>query len=145
VSLGLWIERQRYGPGDAVRGYVDVAEPIDARELTVALQYAEETRDYRGAGRTGATSTLHAGPVGRGRRFAFDLALPPDALPSFRTPNSAVWWEVVASADKPGFDQHARLAIDVVPALPPPGWHPDPWREGTRRYWDGSAWTGNVR
>jgi hypothetical protein len=28
-------------------------------------------------------------------------------------------------------------------AVPPPGWHPDPWAaDGRRRWWDGNAWTG---
>jgi hypothetical protein len=143
MSLAMWLERQQYAPGDAVRGVVDAVEAIDARELVVALHYAEETRDYKGAGRVGATSTLHVGPVGKGSRFNFELALPPDALPAFRTKNSAVWWEVVASADKRGFDDHVRLPIDVV-TQGAPGWHQDPWGQAGQRYWDGTAWTGHI-
>lgn len=32
------------------------------------------------------------------------------------------------------------------PALPPAGWHPDPWDTTSRsvRYWDGQQWTGYV-
>ncbi len=26
--------------------------------------------------------------------------------------------------------------------LPPPGWHPDPWRLASMRWWDGRQWTG---
>jgi protease PrsW len=29
-------------------------------------------------------------------------------------------------------------------ALPPPGWHADPWGQARLRWWDGGAWTGHV-
>ena len=163
----MWLERQRYAPGEIVRGYVEVREQIDARKLTAALRYAEETNDYKGAYWVPATQQLHEGPLGQGSRFDFELQLPPDALPAFRAKSSAVWWEVVGSADKRGFDKHVRLRIDVVPgdlggvifpaqavgvsvfqprapALPPPGWHPDPWGQAAQRYWDGASWTQHT-
>lgn len=167
MSLGLWLERRRYAPGEVVRGFVDVVEQIDGRSLAAALNYAEETSDYRGAHLVAATQELHVGPVAQGNRFDFALQLPPDALPAFRTRASAVWWEVVASVDKRGFDKRVRLRIDVVPAdlggvifpadgvgvgifeqhagaLPPPGWHPDPWGLAAQRYWDGASWTQHT-
>ena len=107
------------------------------------------------------------GRSGMGSRFDFALTLPPDALPASARSSSAVWWEVVASVDKRGFDKHVRLRIDVVPpdlggvifpaqavgvsvfqqrapALPPPGWHPDPWGQAAQRYWDGASWTQHT-
>jgi hypothetical protein len=112
---------------------------------------------------------LHAGPVGAGSQFPFEFTLPPDALPAFRTDRTAVWWQVAAQADKPGFDEHAHLRIDVVsarmggvvfpateadahfwsrgrgPAGPPAaGWYPDPWGQAATRWWDGSGWTGHT-
>lgn len=27
---------------------------------------------------------------------------------------------------------------------PPPGWHPDPWRQAALRWWDGQQWTHHV-
>jgi len=32
----------------------------------------------------------------------------------------------------------------VGPALPPPGWHPDPSRRHELRYWDGTRWSEHV-
>lgn len=44
----------------------------------------------------------------------------------------------VASTQRPADSE--RLA----PALPPPGWHPDPWAMWPLRWWDGRAWTDQV-
>jgi uncharacterized protein len=27
----------------------------------------------------------------------------------------------------------------------PPGWYPDPWRQAALRWWDGTAWTGELQ
>ena len=32
----------------------------------------------------------------------------------------------------------------AAPPLPPAGWYPDPWGRARLRWWDGSAWTGDV-
>lgn len=169
MSLGIRLERRHFEPGQAVRGFVDVLVPVDARTLSVALNFMEESRDYTGVGLTGARVTLHSGPVGAGSQFPFELVLPPDALPAFRTQATAVWWQVSAHAERPGFDKHAHLRIDVAsaqmqgvvfpaseadahfwsrgrgPAGPPgAGWYPDPWGQAPARWWDGSAWTGHT-
>ncbi len=168
-SLGIGLEPQRFEPGQTVRGFVEVLAPVDARRLTVALEFMEESCDYTGVGRTAGDAMLHQGPVRAGSRFPFELLLPPDALPAFRTEATAVWWQVHAHADKPGFDWHERLRIDVwSPAMggvafpaseaevhywsrgrrpagrPPAGWYPDPWEQAATRWWDGSTWTGHT-
>jgi hypothetical protein len=35
-----------------------------------------------------------------------------------------------------------RAQAGATQTLPPPGWHPDPWRESELRWWDGQRWTG---
>ena len=57
----------------------------------------------------------------------------PEAPPEPRTP--------------PDIPPEPETVIAAVPELPPPedlepGWHP--LADGTRRYWDGSAWTDHV-
>jgi hypothetical protein len=32
----------------------------------------------------------------------------------------------------------------AAPALPPPGWYPDPGQAGRQRYWDGNVWTEHT-
>jgi hypothetical protein len=36
----------------------------------------------------------------------------------------------------------AGVGSPGVAASPAAGWHPDPWREATWRWWDGNEWTG---
>jgi hypothetical protein len=35
-------------------------------------------------------------------------------------------------------------SVAAQAALPPPGWHPDPWGAARLRWWDGRAWSGHV-
>lgn len=117
--ISLRLERAQYQPGEVVRGVVDVPGSLDVRELRVSLQYFETSQDYSGVGRTEGATVLHTGPVEGGSHFPFELVIPADAGPAFRTERTAVWWRVHAQADKPGFDRHSELRIDV--------WSPE-WR-----------------
>jgi len=38
-------------------------------------------------------------------------------------------------------ERAGRRRVPPGPWLPPPGWHPDPWRLAAWRWWDGGRWT----
>jgi hypothetical protein len=35
--------------------------------------------------------------------------------------------------------------VPLDPTLPPPGWHPDPDRPGSQRWFDGSEWISSAK
>ena len=41
-----------------------------------------------------------------------------------------------------GIPAARHRAATTGPALPPPGWHADPWHEASMRWWDGTQWSG---
>jgi hypothetical protein len=45
----------------------------------------------------------------------------------------------------PGQPGHpVQVASPAAPAVPPPGWHPDPGGQNRWRWWDGHTWTEHV-
>ena len=50
--------------------------------------------------------------------------------------------ELFASATAPAA---ATLTQPVSPLQPPPGWYPDPSGSAAERYWDGTAWSNEIR
>jgi len=90
-SVQLTVERNRYAPGDDIRGKVtlDLAEPIDAKRLIVVLTAVQRTVDYqrtsgiRTAGTTAALLYEQTQELGGARRYAreeitFSVPLPKD-------------------------------------------------------------------
>lgn len=56
---------------------------------------------------------LHAGDLETGASFPFAIALPADALPSYRSPNGELFWELDARSDERGVDTHGRVQVEV--------------------------------
>ena len=71
----------------------------------------------------------------------------PIALINFLLGWSLIGWVVAlvmaCSADPMPMALVAPVQVNVLPPTqPPPGWYPD--GAGVRRYWDGTAWTGQT-
>ena len=65
-----------------MRGDVLVLQGGSCRRLNIALRYCEATLRYSAVAFSLPTVVLHEGTPGEGERFAFERALPPDALPN---------------------------------------------------------------
>lgn len=106
--LAITLDQPASRPGDAVTGSVQVAETVEARALTVALEYRDWTSDYHGVGRTVALATpLATGTLQAGMNFPFAVTLPADALPNQSGQFGSASWGVHARADRRGIDYHA--------------------------------------
>ena len=115
--LAITLDRPAFGPGDAVTGSVQIAETVEARELTVALEYRDWTADYHAVHRTVSTaSPLATGTLQAGMSLPFTVTLPADALPNQSGTFGSTSWGVHARADRRGIDYHAWHVFDLTDA-----------------------------
>jgi hypothetical protein len=112
-TLAVELERDRYAPGDVVRGTVKVVEGGGSRRLEVALAFREKAGDYEDTPFTIAGGDLHTGDLAPGATYAFSIALPADALPTYRSRHGELYWEVDVRSDERGRDTHERKRIEV--------------------------------
>ena len=56
---------------------------------------------------------LHTGDLPDGS-FSFEVRLPDDALPAYRSSHGELYWELDARSDELGRDTHARERLNVV-------------------------------
>jgi hypothetical protein len=99
-----------------VQGTILVLEGGGSRSVEALLTYNEKTKDYLDVA-TSIPSTLHQGDLTTGTSFEFELALPPDALPGYKSEHGELYWEVDAKSDEAGRDTHERRRIEIE--LPP--------------------------
>jgi hypothetical protein len=106
--------RTRYQRGELITGTLEILEAVNAKELTVALEYREATSDYHHAARSvTAGRALHQGPLDAGQSLDFSLQLPADALPNQSGQFGSIQWGLHARIAKSGPDLHTWQAIDV--------------------------------
>jgi hypothetical protein len=112
--LELWLDREHYAPGDTVRGTIRVVEGDRSRSLEAMLAYNEKTGDYAAVATSVSSGPLATGDLTTGMSFGFALALPPDALPNYRSEHGELFWEVDVRSDELGIDSHERRRIEVA-------------------------------
>jgi hypothetical protein len=111
----LQLDRERYAPGDTVKGTILVLEGGASRALEALLEYHEETADYSEVALSIPSGPLHEGELTSGTSFEFELGLPPDALPNYKSRHGELYWELDVKSDESGRDTHERRRIEIGP------------------------------
>jgi hypothetical protein len=112
----LQLDRKCYAPGDAINGTVLVVEGGGSRSLEALLEYKEETDDYLEVANSISSGQLQSGELGTGTTFEFELLLPEDALPNYKSEHGELYWELDLKSDERGRDTHERRRIEIEPA-----------------------------
>jgi hypothetical protein len=118
AQFQLQLDRERYAPGDAINGTVLVVDGGDSRSLEALLEYKEETDDYLEVAKSISSGQLHSGELGTGTTFEFELLLPEEALPNYKSEHGELYWELDLKSDERGRDTHERRRIEIEPAPP---------------------------
>jgi hypothetical protein len=117
----LLLDRARCAPGETIRGTIHVLEGGRSRSLEVLLEYHERTEDYATVATSVSTGPLHTGDLPTGISFGFELALPADAFPNYRSEHGELYWELDVKSEEFGPDTHERRRIEVAPVRRPAG------------------------
>jgi hypothetical protein len=70
----LELDRERYTPGETIKGTILVREGGGSRALEAILEYKEETADYSEVAISIPSGPLHEGELTAGTSFEFELA-----------------------------------------------------------------------
>ena len=114
--LELQLDRERYAPGEAINGTIFVVEGGDSRSLEALLEYKEKTDDYQEVANSISSGQLHSGELPSGTTLEFELLLPEDALPNYKSEHGELYWELDLKSDERGRDTHERRRIEIEPA-----------------------------
>jgi hypothetical protein len=108
------LDRAQYAPGDTIRGAVSILESGGSRSHQVRLEYREATADYSAVATTISEATLSTRDLMAGTAFDFELRLPPDAFPNYRSEHGELYWELDVKSDELGPDTHERRRVAVT-------------------------------
>jgi hypothetical protein len=111
----LELDRARYAPGDTIKGTVLILEGGDSHLLEALLEYCEETSDYSEVAVRIPSGPLHEGELTTGTSFEFELGLPPDALPNYKSRHGELYWQLDVKSEELALDSHERRRIEVGP------------------------------
>ena len=117
-ELELHIEDGSVRPGDVVQGIVRVVDGGVSRSLTLTLEFHDDSEDYRSVVRREAERELCQGDLVADTTFPFEVRLPDDALPNYRSVHGELYWDVHVEADRAGLDTHVRHRLDVTLVRP---------------------------
>lgn len=110
------LDQESYLPGETVNGSVLVTEGGGSRGLEAVLEYKEEVDDYLEVATSISSGALHSGDLTTGSSFEFELPLPGNALPNYRSEHGELYWELDVRSDESGIDTHERRRIEVRPS-----------------------------
>jgi hypothetical protein len=112
--LRIDLDGEEYRLGDAVTGKVVALSGGASRSLKVWLDYREETKDYKEVAASVEHHTLYEGPIADGASFDFELTLPVDGYPNYKSEHGELWWELNVKSDERGRDTHESRRLDVA-------------------------------
>jgi hypothetical protein len=86
-----------------------------SRSLEVLLEFKEESKGASGVATSVSTGSLHDGDLETGMSFGFELTLPEDAFPIYRSEHGELYWQLDVKSDSFGSDVHERRRVEVEP------------------------------
>ena len=114
ATLEVRLDRERYAPGEAVRGAVVVVVGGGTAELGVALNFHERSIECEAIAIATPRVPVHGGELIEGSAYRFELELPPDAPPSQASRHGGLWWAVDVSAGEPASSPLASARLEVA-------------------------------
>ena len=112
--LQLQLERGAYAPGETVRAWARALEGGESRAGMAVLRYLERTEDYSEIAWQ-KMERLWNGDLAEGASFAFEIPLPPDAKPEYKSENGSLGWEMFVRSDEFGRDTTITEAFELTP------------------------------